>query len=154
MGDGPLGAVGSVDFDVADRLAIINLFGAYAHTYDENRLDEFRALFTEAPRLGLLHEGAELTQDIDTVMSLLAARKAKFKAENNQRRHALNSYWFSSQSASEATGRCYVQVFAIKDGGPPTPDLTGSYEFIAVKQQGVWRLSRWVVAMDQAQLDG
>lgn len=152
MVDAQPGAVGSVDFDVADRLAIINLFGAYAHTYDENRLDEFRALFTEAPRLGLLHEGAELSQDIETVMSLLAVRKAKFKAENNQRRHALNSFWFSSQSATEATGRCYVQVFAIKDGGPPTADLTGCYEFIAVKQDGVWRLSRWVVAMDQAQL--
>lgn len=154
MTDAQPGAVGSVDFDVADRLAIINLFGAYAHTYDENRLDEFRELFTEAPQLGLLHQGAELTQDIDTVMNLLAARKAKFASENNQRRHALNSFWFSSQSATEATGRCYVQVFAIKDGGAPTADLTGCYDFIAVKQQGAWRLSRWVVAMDQAQLGG
>lgn len=139
-------------FDVADRLAIINLFGAYAHTYDDNRLDDFRALFTEAPQFGLRHEGTELSQDIDTVMSLLAVRKAKFKAENNQRRHALNSLWFSSQSANEASGRCYVQVFAIKDGGPPTPDLTGCYEFTAVKRDGVWRFSRWVVAMDQVQL--
>ena len=31
--------------DVADRLAIVNLFGSYAYTYDENQLDEFRALF-------------------------------------------------------------------------------------------------------------
>jgi len=150
----PPGGVGSVAFDAADRLAIINLFGAYAYTYDENRLDEFRELFTEAPRLGLLHEGAQLSQDIDTVISLLSARKAKFKAENNQRRHALNSFWFSSQSADEARGHCYVQVFAIKDGGPPTADLTGRYEFTAVKHDGVWRLSRWVVAMDQTQLGG
>ena len=64
-------------FDVTDRLAIINLFGAYAHTYDGNRLDEFRALFTDAPQFGLLHEGTELSQDIDTVMSLLAARKCE-----------------------------------------------------------------------------
>jgi hypothetical protein len=157
VADGQLaspGGVGSVAFDVADRLAIINLFGAYAHSYDENRLDEFRALFTEAPRIGLLHEGAELCQDIDTVMSLLAARKAKFQAENNQRRHALNSFWFSSQSANETRGHCYVQVFATKDGGPPNVDLTGRYEFTAVKHDGVWRLSRWVVAMDQTQLGG
>jgi hypothetical protein len=138
-----------VSFDVADRLAIINLFGAYAYTYDENRLDEFRALFTESPQLVLLHEGAPLSADIDTVMSLLAVRKAGFKAENNQRRHALNSFWFSSQSDREATGHCYVQVFAIRDGGPPTPDLTGRYEFTAAKQDGTWRFSRWVVAIDQ-----
>jgi hypothetical protein len=147
----PADGVGSVAFDVADRLAIINMFGAYAYTYDENRLDEFRALFTESPELVLLHESAALSEDIETVMNLLAMRKAAFKAENNQRRHALNSFWFSSQTASEATGHCYVQVFAIKDGGPPTPDLTGCYEFTAVKQHGVWRFSRWVVSIDQTQ---
>jgi SnoaL-like domain len=143
--------VGSVAFDVADRLAIINLFGAYAYTYDENRLDEFRALFTESPELVLLHDSTPLSADIDTVMNLLAVRKTAFKAEHNQRRHALNSFWFSSQTAGEAIGRCYVQVFAIKDGGPPTPDLTGRYEFTAVKQDGVWRFGRWVVAIDQTQ---
>ncbi|OBI47374.1 hypothetical protein A5705_18330 [Mycobacterium sp. E787] len=145
------GDVGSAAFDVADRLAVINLFGAYAYTYDENRLDDFRALFTDAPELVLLHEGSPLSADIDTVMSLLAVRKAGFKAENNQRRHALNSFWFSGQSDSEATGHCYVQVFAVKDGGPPTPDLTGRYEFTAVKRDGAWRFSRWVVALDQQQ---
>ncbi|MGB8388669.1 nuclear transport factor 2 family protein [Mycobacterium sp.] len=146
----PIGDLGSVAFDVADRLAIINLFGAYAYTYDENRLDEFRALFTESPELALLHDGDALSEDIDTVMRLLAARKEAFKAEHNQRRHALNSCWFSGQTASEATGHCYVQVFAIRDGGPPIADLTGCYDFTAVKRQGRWRFSRWVVAIDQA----
>lgn len=140
---------GSVDFDVADRLAIINLFGAYAQSYDEDRLDEFRALFTKSPQLVLLHEGDTLSDDIGTVMSLLAARKAAFKAENNQRRHALNSFWFSSQTANEATGQCYYQVFAIKDGGRPIADLTGRYDFTAVKQDGRWRFHRWVVGTDQ-----
>lgn len=149
--NGPIWDVGRVDFDVSDRLAIINLFGAYAYTYDENRLDDFRALFTESPQLVLLHDGRPLSADIDTVMGLLAVRKAGFKAENNQRRHALNSFWFSSQSDIEATGHCYVQVFAVKDGGAPTPDLTGRYEFTAVKQDGAWRFSRWVVAIDQRQ---
>jgi len=150
----PVGDVGGVFFDVADRLAIINLFGVYAYTYDENRLDEFRKLFTESPELVLQQDGHNLSGDIDAVMSLLAVRKEAFKAENNRRRHALNSYWFSRQSASEATGHCYVQVFAIKDGGPPCPDLTGRYEFTAVKQHGVWRLSRWVLAIDQRQRHG
>jgi SnoaL-like domain len=68
--------------DAADRLAIINLFGAYAYTSDENELDEFRALFTDSPELVLRHEDRMLSQDIDTVMNFLAARKAAFKAEN------------------------------------------------------------------------
>ena len=142
--------VGGVAFDVADRLAIINLFGAYAYTYDNDQLDDFRALFTKSPELVLLHEGQPLSSDIDTVMSLLKARKAAFKSENNRRRHALNSYWFTSQSATEATGHCYVQVFAVRAGGSPFPDLTACYDFTAAKQQGVWRLSRWVVGVDQS----
>lgn len=146
--------VGSTAFDATDRLAVINLFGAYAHTYDENRLEEFRQLFTESPQLVLLHEGRPLSADIDTVMTLLAARKAAFTAERNQRRHALNSFWFSSQSDRQATGHCYVQVFAVKDGGPPSVDLTGRYEFTAAKQDGTWRFSRWVVAIDQTQVGG
>src|ERR1700677_2670122 len=60
MVDGQAGDIGSVAFDVADRLAIINLFGAYAYSYDENRLDEFRELFPESPELGLKHSGPKL----------------------------------------------------------------------------------------------
>jgi hypothetical protein len=146
-------APGNVAFDVADRLAIINLFGAYADLYDQNQLDDFRLLFTESPELGMrLRDGTVVSQGIDTVMELLAFRKGEFSAQNNQRRHALNSFWFSSQTAEEATGRCYFQVFAIQDGGPPTPDLTGCYEFTASKQDGVWRFSRWFLEIDQTKL--
>lgn len=149
----PVGAVGGVAFDAADRLAIINLFGAYAYTYDQNQLDDFRTLFTESPELGLrLPDGTAVSQTVDTVMELLALRKGEFAAQRNQRRHALNSFWFDSQSAEEATGRCYFQVFAIHEGGAPSPDLTGCYEFTAVKQNGVWRFSRWFLVVDQAQL--
>lgn len=86
VGGHPIEDVGSAAFDVADRLAIINLFGAYAYTYDANRLDASRALFTESPELVLLHDGTTLAVDIDTVMSLLAARKQMFAVEHNQRR--------------------------------------------------------------------
>ena len=141
--------VGSTAFNATDRLAIVNLLGAYAYTYDQDRLDDFRALFTESPELELLHEGQVLSAEIDVVIRLLEARKAGFKAENNQRRHALNSFWFTSQSDSEATGHCYVQVFAIRAGGPPAADLTACYDFTAVKQDGSWRFSRWKVAADQ-----
>jgi len=141
--------LGAWRFDAADRLAIINLLGAYAYTYDQDRLDDFRGLFTESPELVLLHEGQVLSAEIDTVMSLLKARKAAFKADHNQRRHALNSFWFTSQSAIAATGHCHMQVFAIRAGGPPSPDLTVCYDFTAAKRDGVWRLSRWTVAVDQ-----
>jgi hypothetical protein len=95
----PVAAVGGVAFDVADRLAFINLFGAYAYAYDQNRLDDFRALFTESPELGLrLHDGATVSQGVDTGMELLAVGNGEFKAQNNQRRHALKPFWFDTKA--------------------------------------------------------
>lgn len=137
-------------FDPADRLAIMNLLGAYAYLYDQDRLDEHRDLFTESPELFLVQEDRTFSADMDTVAQLAAARKNAFNAENNRRRHAIDSVWFTSQSATEATGHCYVQVFAIRDGGPPIADLTACYDFTAVKQDGVWRFSRWVLGIDQS----
>ncbi len=45
-----------------------------------------------------------------------------------------------------------MQGFAIRDGGPPQPDLTGCYDFTARKHDGVWRLSRWNVTADQSDI--
>ncbi|EUA07693.1 snoaL-like domain protein [Mycobacterium kansasii 732] len=137
-------------FDAADRLAVINLLGAYAYLYDQDHLDEHRALFTESPELFLTQESNTVSADMDTVAYLAAARKAAFNAENNRRRHAIDSVWFTSQNATEASGHCYVQVSAIRDGGPPIADLTACYDFTAVKQHGVWRFSRWVLGIDQS----
>src|ERR1700731_2995387 len=81
IGDGA-----GADFDVTDRLAIINLFGAYAYTYYENRLDGFRTVFAESPQLVLLHEGRPLSADIHWAMSLHAIRKAGFNTANNHSR--------------------------------------------------------------------
>ena len=42
-------------------------------------------------------------------------------------------------------------MFAIQDGGPPAPDLTGCYEFAAAGRTGCGRFSRWFLEIDQAQ---
>lgn len=96
--------IGDTAFDAVDRLAIINLFGAYAYTYDENELDEFRGLVTDSPELVLRHEDRTLSEDVDTVMSFLAARKAAFKAEKNQRRHALTRFGSQAKTPPRRPG--------------------------------------------------
>jgi len=44
-------APGDASFNAADRLAIINLFGAYAQSYDAGKTDEFLSVWVLA-RLG------------------------------------------------------------------------------------------------------
>ena len=145
----PAGDVGSVAFDVADRLAIINLFGAYAYTYDENRLDEFRALFTESPQLVLLHEGRPLSADIDRRHEPARGQEGGVQGRKQPTAPRAEFVLVLQPKRQRSDRTLFVQVFAIKDGGPPTPDLTGRYEFTAVKHDGAWRFGRWVVALDQ-----
>lgn len=42
---------GHTDFDVADKLAILNLVNSYSETYDRDHIDEWFALFTEEPKV-------------------------------------------------------------------------------------------------------
>lgn len=67
-----------------------------------------------------------------------------------QRRHALTSYVFTSQTDNEANGRLYFQVLSIKDGGVPSVALTGYYEFTAVRGGNTWKFSRWIARGDQS----
>jgi hypothetical protein len=99
--------MGDVTFDVADRLAIMNLLGATAQRYDEARLDDFRALFTQSPEIRDAHGDQTFLEGFDALMGTAQARHEAFAAAENQRRHALDSMCFTTQGDTEATGRCY-----------------------------------------------
>ena len=143
---------GDVTFDPADRLAILNLLGAYAFTYDRVRIDEFRALFTDSPEISYAARGTVMIEGLPDVIRAAQAKQEQFKAEDNQRRHALDSVCFSSQDADEASGTCYFQVFGTREGGAPSPQMTGYYEFTAVKRDNGWKFSRWLAHIDQSTL--
>ena len=142
--------MGSVSFDAADRLAIINLFGAFADTYDDLRFDEFRALFADGAEVRWQHEDRILFEGLDIAIASAQARLEAFKNQRNQRRHNFTSFSISAQSTTEATGRCYTSVFSTTDGGPPAIDVTGNYEFTVAKRDGAWRIRRLVAHIDQA----
>jgi hypothetical protein len=46
--------IGDAPFDAADRLAIINLIGAYVQLYDAGRLDEWQTVFADAAEVRVL----------------------------------------------------------------------------------------------------
>jgi len=79
----------------------------------------------------------------------MTERVKAFAAAKIQRRHALTSYAFTSQTDNEASGSLYFQVFSSKDGGVPSVALTGYYEFTAVKGSNTWKFSRWIARADQ-----
>jgi hypothetical protein len=130
-------------------MAIVNLFGAYAQTYDADRLDEWRALFADSADVRFMNRDRTVTNTLSETVPALQARQESFKAQKDQRRHALNSLCFTSQQSNEASGRCYFQVFSTRDGGTPAVQLTGYYEFTAIKRDDAWKFSRWIAHIDQ-----
>jgi hypothetical protein len=142
-------APGNAVFKAADRLAIINLFGAYAQSYDAGKLDEFISLFADKVELKYMSGDKVVAEGLDQVTRGMTGRVKAFAAEKIQRRHALTSYVFTSQTNTQASGRLYFQVFASKEGGAPTVALTGFYEFTAVKEGNVWKFNRWIAYGDQ-----
>ena len=140
---------GDAWFNAADRLAIINLFGAYAQSYDAGKLDEFISLFADKVELKYMNGDKVVAEGLAQVTQAMPGRVKAFQAAKMQRRHALTSYAFTSQTDNKASGRLYFQVFSITDGGAPSVAVTGYYEFTAVKQGNTWKFSRWIARADQ-----
>src|SRR5436190_1358038 len=139
---------GDSSFDAADRLAIINLFGAYARTYDAAITDEWLALFTDQAELRFVYQDKTLVNGVAECARANAEHAKAREAAKKRRRHALNSYVFSSQTGKEASGHLYFQIHSTLSGGTPSVTVTGSYDFTAVKQGNSWRFSRWIAHLD------
>ena len=140
--------MGDAKFDATDRLAIINLLGAYVQIYDAGRLDEWQTVFADAADVRFFAHDRVTSSSLAEIRVILDRVVAGWGA-NDQRRHCVSSVWFTSQDASEASGRCYLQVFRVVDGGAPAVAITGCYEFTAIKQDNAWKFSRWIAHLDQ-----
>ena len=109
--------MGSVSFDAADRLAIINLFGAFADTYDDLRFDEFRALFADGAEVRWQHEDRILFEGLDIAIASAQARLEAFK--NQGTNAATTSPRSRSQPRAQPkprdtpTPRCSVRPMAV-----------------------------------------
>ena len=132
---------GSVEFNAEDRLAVINLIQNYGPTYDGGRFDEWKSLFWEDCKMVGFP-----TTTVSGNAIWGSKRIEKFTASGVQRRHFLLPA-FSSQSATKATGKAYLQLISIKDGKASLA-LVGYYNFVATKKDAEWRFSMWEVKLD------
>ena len=146
--DNAANAAGDASFNAADRLAIVSLFGACAQSYDEGKIDQFLSLFTDTADIKYVYKNKTYFNGLAEVTRAFPERTKAFESGYIQRRHALNSYAFTSQTDNEASGRVYFQVFSTFEGGMPIVAYTGYYEFTAVKQGSTWKFSRWFARAD------
>jgi hypothetical protein len=97
-------APGDASLNAADRLAIINLFGAYAQNYDAGKPGEFLSVFTDTVELTYMNGGKVVAEGLAQVTQAMPGCAKAFTAAKIQRRHALTSYVFNSQTDNEASG--------------------------------------------------
>jgi SnoaL-like domain len=138
--------LGDASFNPADRLAVTNLVASYGPLYDQSKLTEWRALFVEKPIVEFWMGDKKLSEGMDTFMVFLQKRQDFFKQAKIQRRHYLTPR-FVSQNADTVTGEAYVLLLTNK-GDKPALVTTGVYEFTAVNEGDIWRISRWIAHVD------
>lgn len=69
---------GNASFNATDRLAIINLFGAYAQSYDAGKLEEFLSVFTDEVELKFMNGDKVAADGLAQVTSAMAERVKAF----------------------------------------------------------------------------
>jgi hypothetical protein len=142
-------SVGDASFKAADRLAIVNLVGAYCQACDAAKLDDVISLFTDKVDFKYVYRDKTRFESLAAISRVLKERREFYERNKWQRRHVTSSYVFTNQSDREAEGRVNIHVFLSRDGGGPAPLCSGVYEFTAVRQGSVWKFSRFLCRQDQ-----
>jgi SnoaL-like domain len=95
----PAFSAGRADFDTADRLAILNLIGAYSIQIDTFNVDAWFDLFTEdAAFIAREAERPQAEFSGDTLRELARDRFGAFEHTGNARRHLISTILFVEQT--------------------------------------------------------
>ena len=134
-----------------DRLMIREVIDAYGSHYDQGRLDDFTALFTEDAILDFQPDPGYFPMPLvgrETIGDHMRARQAEVAAVA-QRRHLATNVIFEHLDDSTARTESFVSVLSVNHGSnTPYINATGVYRDVFRKVDGTWLL-----AERRAQLD-
>lgn len=135
---------------IEDRIAITEVIASYGYDYDEFRLDQWLEKFTPDATVTLTLAGNEVgaASGRDAIGAMLGARVTGFRAGNVQRRHNMTSIVVDELTTTTAKARSYLILTSTGPSGPTELVTSGRYRFELVKQDGVWRVSAWVIGLD------
>jgi hypothetical protein len=124
-----------------DRMDLTNLVHSYGHFADAGETEAFAALFAADAVIDI---GIPGVTDAASLKAMLEQRPAGPRPKT---RHVMTNLFFRSQTATEASGACYL-IFTSTTDGRLTPVATGQYTFDVAKRDGAWRLTRWRAELD------
>ena len=139
---------------LADRLAIINHVTAYSYLIDEERWDEWFALFSD----DILFEttvpcfGTVKTKGIKAFRKFVDVRFRGPGSEKNTavKRHTMGNVHVASQTATTAEVRTYLLISLARPDGRFVVFTSGTYNASLEKRKGKWTITRWYIEVDAA----
>ncbi|MGY4712292.1 nuclear transport factor 2 family protein [Mycolicibacterium sp. CBM1] len=138
------GPAGRTDFDAPDRLAIKNLVDTYALAYDNYQAQTWFDLFADdAVFVVGLPGQPPAEQRGEEFRSFWRDRISDFRTSGNQRRHLMSNIVFLEQTVTTARASVVGLLANTANGTTFATVAALNYEGWFVKQDGVWKISRW-----------
>ena len=153
------GHPGNTQFNVNDRLAIVNLVNGYAEYYDHGDLDAWFGLFVDTPNVTVKLGNTEPMVAEGEAFTAFMSSYRKTSVENGIiPRHLVTNVCVREQFANAAKVDAYITFIPLDTAGMDTPrtkgkiDISGTalYRFQVEKGiDGIWRIRRYHINYDQ-----
>ena len=151
---------GNTDFDVKDRLAIINLCSAYSNHFDRNELASWFTLFTDNPTCIIcLSDTPPVTLVGDDFKNLLSGYREGMVNAGTQPLHLDTNLTIHEQTNERAVAEAYMMYIPLEIAAFNVPEktrvetqVTGTarYTWDLLKgKDDIWRIDSYTISYFQ-----
>lgn len=136
-------------FDIADRLEILNLIGAYSHYYDEGDFEAWASLFRDDAIFTFTGAVEATFSGKERLLQIPSAYREAL-ARGEQGRHYLTNITVLEQTEREASVAALALLSGIGADGKLSYYSPGRYTGTLVAcDDGSWRISQWQLHLDR-----
>ena len=143
------GVPGDTNFNIADRIAILDVINAYGVYWDENNLKGFFNLFLDdAVRITTDKNGNEKKITKSEEEKIAIERQTFFKKNSMQRRHMMHNTHFIKQTENYARVIQYMTLLNTTESEKSNIVSPIIYDFEFYKINDIWKISKRKMNLD------
>ena len=143
------GVPGDTNFNIADRIAILDVINAYGVYWDENNLKGFFNLFLDdAVRITTDKNGNEKKITKSEEEKIAIERQTFFKKNSMQRRHMMHNTHFIKQTENYARVKQYMTLLNTTESEKSNIVSPIIYDFEFYKINDIWKISKRKINLD------
>ena len=143
------GVPGDTNFNIADRIAILDVINAYGVYWDENNLKGFFNLFLDdAVRITTDKNGNKKKITKSEEEKIAIERQTFFKKNSMQRRHMMHNTHFIKQTENYARVIQYMTLLNTTENEKSNIVSPIIYDFEFYKINDIWKISKRKINLD------